>query len=397
VYLISLGVLVFLTMAGASALMQGVAQTAVSERSRDQLAALHLAEAGVDQAAINLRTPTDTLDDITTRTLAAGAFQVDTPMDSLDSLTWKVTTRGSSVYDPGLERGVEVVFALTPQSIFQYALFGEQGVSVSGHAETDSYDSRLGAYDENTNSGYEGDVGTNVTTFGGITVGGSIFVDGQAVVGPDVADPISVVSSSCGPSQPECINAFITGGTSPPSDDQDVVSSSEPFPFPPVTVPAGLTCGDLTIAGGTQELLSPDGGPLGNGSYCYHSLTVEGNAQLTPTGPVDVYLTGQLIARGNSSIGDPSNPKALLFLMTSSTEGATLEEGSLTGSTKFYGALYGPDAIIDIKGNAEVFGSIVAETVTVSGSAVIHYDEALTEMTDLSNLYTASVASWREL
>jgi len=41
--------------------------------------------------------------------------------------------------------------------------------------------------------------------------------------------------------------------------------------------------------------------------------------------------------------------------------------------------------------------SIVAKTVNVTGSASIHYDEALTDITDISNLSKATLVAWREL
>ena len=77
----------------------------------------------------------------------------------------------------------------------------------------------------------------------------------------------------------------------------------------------------------------------------------------------------------------------------------------MTGSTKFYGALYGPNSTINIQGNAEVYGSIVARTVNVTGSAIVHYDEALADCNGptppqscgVNNLYKATTVSWREL
>ena len=79
------------------------------------------------------------------------------------------------------------------------------------------------------------------------------------------------------------------------------------------------------------------------------------------------------------------------------TGDATIEQGTMTGSTGFYGALYAPDSTINVTGNAEVFGSIIAERINVSGSAAIHYDESLQTVTQVSNLYQTSVISWREL
>jgi len=116
---------------------------------------------------------------------------------------------------------------------------------------------------------------------------------------------------------------------------------------------------------------------------------------LTADGSVKVYVTGQFSASGNTTIGVSSDPTYLLLLLVSSQE-ATIE-GGLTGNTEFYGGLYAPTATINISGNAEVFGSVVAKTVKVSGNAKVHYDEALGVLTDPVGLYQVRVFSWREL
>ncbi len=378
IYLVSLLFTLFLTIASASMLLRAMSETSLSERSRSQAEALHLADAAVDQAAINLRTPTDTTDDVTALTLPTGSFQIDAPPTSIAALTWKVTTHGVSAKDPSHPANIEAVFVLTPQSVFQFAMFGSQQVNVSGSTTTDSFNSANGPYNNTPgpgyNAGHHGDVGTNGTTPGGVTVSGSIFVDGQVAVGPNVADPTSVVTGY-NPS-------FITG-------NPKVASQSSPFPLPAVTVPSGLTCSDYTVGGNSTITLAP-------GTYCYSSLTLQGGGTLTASGPVTIYLTGALVAKGNSSVGVVSDPTKMMFLMASGGA-ATLEQGTITGSTNFYGGLYGPDATINITGNAAVYGSIVANRVNLTGSAEIHYDQALTNNTQVSNLYKTSLKYWRKL
>ncbi|MDP3702989.1 MAG: hypothetical protein Q8R78_01160 [Candidatus Omnitrophota bacterium] len=390
VYALALLVVFFLTLLGTSILIRSVSEVESSERFGYQSAALHIADAGVDQAARNLRTPTDLTDDITTGTLPTGTFTLDTPV-SLGAQTWKVVSHGASVQEPARNRNIEAVFTLTPQSVFQFALFADLALTAGGSANTDSYDSRLGAYgaclsdcgggSEVVNVGINGDIGTNGTAAGSVAVSGSLFVDGQIAVGPGVSDPASVVTGY----DP----AMITGGTSPPSDTQDVVAQSSTFPMPNVTVPDGLTCTDRTVGGSETVTLTA-------GTYCYRNLIIQGNGTLTASGSAKVYLTGTLNAQGNSSVGVPSDPTMMVFLMTSTSE-ATLEQGEITGSNKFYGAIYGPQATINITGNAEVYGAIIADRVNLTGSAVIHYDEAVSTLTDVSNLYQTSVVYWQEL
>ncbi|MBI3996364.1 MAG: hypothetical protein HY352_01770 [Candidatus Omnitrophica bacterium] len=391
VYPLAIGVTFILTVLSATLLMRGVSELNISSRQVYSSAAFHYADAAVDQAAKNLRTPTDTTDDVMTTTYGNGSFTVDSMTALATPGEWQVLTSGVSAADPNTPRHIEAIYRMTPQSVFQFALFGANNVTVSGSAITDSYDSRLGPYEDDPGLGYNkdhhGDIGTNSTSSGGVTISGSIFIDGQVAVGPTVTDPTSIVTGYDA--------SFITGGTSPASNTQDVVSMSQAFPMPPVVVPLGLTCSNHTVTGHTTETLSPTGGPLGNGTYCYNNLTVQGGGELTTSGPVTVYLTGVFTATGNTVVGDPSDPKAMTVLV-SSTGAATLE-GTITGSSEFYGALYGPSAIMTISGNADVYGSIVAQTVNVTGSASVHYDTALTENTTISNTSRATMVAWREL
>ena len=383
----TVGVIVLFTLWGSSLVVRGIWQSGASIRAYHRTNALHLADAAVEQAVRNLRT-LDTADDVSTATLSTGNFQIDA-VQSLGPALYRVTAHGTSQQET---RRIEAVFRLQSESIFQFALFGDQHINVSGNAITDSYRSSLGAYNSDPgpgyNAGHNGDAGTNTATVGGMTVGGSIFIDGQVAVGYNASDPQAVVVGY----NP----AFITGGTSPPSDTQDIVPQSSAFPMPPVSVPAGLTCSNFTVGNNAVETLSPTGGPNGDGVYCFHNLTLQGGGMLTTSGPVTVYITGEFDAKGNSLMGVPSDPEQMLVLMTP-TGDVTIEEGTLTGSTGFYGALYGPNSTIDIQGNAEVFGSIIAQTINVTGSAAIHYDEALTDLTKVTNTFKVTRLAWREL
>lgn len=375
-YVMSLGFVLVLTMTAGSLLMRGISTTNLSERSLRQGQSLQFAESGVDHAAFALRTDSLSLG---TTNVGAGSYTIQSA-ETLSDGSRQVTVRGLSGTDA---RRVEAIIRLTPASVFQHALFGHTGVTVSGSAETDSYDSRNGLYNDPANKSHDGDVGTNSTATGGITVSGSIFVDGQLTVGPSVSNPESVVTGF----NP----AFVTGGTSPASNGNDVISMGNTLPMPPVTVPGGLTCTDATINGNETTSLPP-------GTYCYRNLTIEGNGDLTTngTGQVTVYLTGVIVAKGNSVVGYAPDPKQMVFLMAPTAD-ATIEQGTMTGSTKFYGALYGPGSTINITGNAQIYGSIIGQTVNVSGSAEVHYDKALEDSTVVSGLYATRIIAWRDL
>jgi len=287
------------------------------------------------------------------------------------TLTYLINSHGLQGAE---QRDLEVVVRVTPRSVFEFSLFGGEQLLVSGEAITDSYDSRLGAYDPNT-PGSNGDIGTNAITPGGVSVSGSIAINGQIAVGPQVPNPNSVVVISGG-------SVLITG--QPP-----VISQVTTMGMPPVTVPTGLSCTDLSVTGHTTMLL-----PSALGQHCFNNLSISGGATLTADGPVKIYVTGTFTASGNTVIGIPSDPTAMVLLLVSNQQ-ATIES-SLTGSSEFYGGLYAPSAIIEINGNAQVFGSVIARIVRVSGHAQVHYDEALGQLVDPVGRYGTTLLSWRE-
>lgn len=382
VYVISLSLAAVCVVYSAAVLLRGTSELNLSERSSNQTAAFQLAEAGVDQGARNLRT-NSTTDDVLFTALAAGSFSVGEPV-TVDSTRRRFTTVGTSDQE---QRRLEVVVSLTPQSVFQYALFGSDQVMIGGNAITDAYDSTLGAYQPDASQpGYnfskDGDVGTNATTASptsGITVDGtSLVVNGQVVVGPDVADPTSVVDGNVN-------DDFITGG--PPK----YVSSPLAFPMEPVAVPQTCTSTLPPLVEGTRTFTSAQS------PYCLSGdVVINGNETVTTSGSVQVYLSGALTINGNATVGVPSNPSALIFLMTPTAE-ATIQQGDLQGNAKIYAGIYAPDSKVAISGNAEILGSVIGESVDVSGNAKVHYDTAMGEFNAVTNLNKITLLSWREL
>lgn len=385
--LTSLGVVVFLTLSGASLLVDGISASNISARMYNRSNAFQLAEAGINQAGLNLRTQ-GTSDDVMSGTLASGTFQIDKQESIANSQYW-VQATGTSQLET---RQIETIYQVNYQSVFQFAVFADQQVQLSGSLRTDSYDSRLGAYDPNPgptqNISHDGDVGTNSVALGGVDMsGGSLYVDGQLKIGPDVASPTTQVTGFDA--------SLISGGTSPASNGQDVISMPTTMPLAPVVIPGGLTCNDLTVNASDVVTLSPTGGPLGDGSYCYHDLQIEGSGTFNSSGSVKVYLTGELKSVGNTLVGTPSDPTRMIFYM--STASIATIEGTISGTSDFYAGLYAPQATIALGGNSKVFGAVTAGRVYVAGNAEIHYDEAMASITQEPGFATTVSVAWREL
>ncbi len=170
----------------------------------------------------------------------------------------------------------------------------------------------------------------------------------------------------------------------------------EEIPMAPVIVPTGIPCPDLTI--GANDVTPPHtstGGPLGNGTYCYHNVNMEGGSQFVVSGPVNIYITGTMQAVGGTVVGKPDDPTATIFYIASG--GIATIEGTVAGESQFYGAIYAPDATIAIGGDAKIFGAVLAEDIYVAGNAQIHYDEAFSDLDRGPQDAKPVLQSWREL
>lgn len=254
-------------------------------------------------------------------------------------------------------------------------------VTLTGNAYTDSYDSRLGAYNVNGNRGSNGDISTDSTAVGAITIDLNSTVNGDVLVGPGGNTATGVVNAGT-----------ITGTT-----------TTEPstWNLPLSTIPTGVVNqGPLSISGNTVRTLS-------EGTYWFSSLQVTGNGRLQVSGAVKIYVTGNINIGGNGVATANNAPPNLLIYGTVDPTNAANKTTSVNihGNGNFYGAVYAPAAAIQVTGNAGAYGSLTGASVTVNGNGGLHYDEALANLgrfvtTTSSTTYTTTGFtrySWREI
>jgi Flp pilus assembly protein TadG len=220
-----------------------------------------------------------------------------------------------------------------------YAIVGINSLTVTGNASTDSYDSRSGPYSAAT-AHHKGSIASN----GNISLGGSARVDG------DVRAGVGGSTTTSGAAQ-------ATGRVAP---------LGAPLNYPSVTLPSSyVDAGDLVMKSGKVSLVG--------GVYVFDTIDLSGNAQVTWTGPVVIYVRKAYNVSGNAVVdtyqGLPAN-QVINFLPTCTSV-------TWTGNNACVGELYAPDTDFSIDGNAELFGRIIARTVSISASASVHYDEAM--------------------
>lgn len=193
---------------------------------------------------------------------------------------------------------------------------------------------------------------------------------------------------------------------SPPAIDKNAVNSSSPITFPSTLPAAGHKAWNGTYyydfssdwvlrMSGTQALTI--NGPVAFLATAHSGKTavdLSGNAQITidSTGSLTVYTDGDIDATGNAFANATSTPIALqLFGTNPAVSGQTFR---LAGGGAAIGAIYAPNATVELKGGAELHGAAVGNRIEVTGTSKFHYDEAL------GNVSTGNpfgVEQWREL
>jgi len=407
-------IVIYSAVAGLVVLGAAVAGSAFSEyrlaqRTFHQTTAFYLAEAGVDQALVQLRTNHNYAGvGYVAVTDAAGqpVGGYDITVDDVGHNQRRITAIG---YYPDHQsqsawytQNTVVATATVPNPPFIDAVFANTSVQLTGNSLVDSYDSSKGPYpaagqsnnnsqggqtgqhegqhedhDSSTKSsqtaGSKGDVGTNATGSGAITITGHTTVKGNAWAGPG-ADPSTAI--------------LLTG------EHATVSGSKLPLDAPrvldPVTIPSALTAnGDLTAKDVTSTTTTTtvnkkgkktvvtkttttgQAVTLGSGTYYYHNVSIEGQSKIVCTGPVTLYVDGA-VSIGGGGIATSSNlpPNLLIYVAGSGNV-------KFTGNGAFYGAVYAPQSTVKVSGNGETYGSLVGQTAQISGNGGVHYDESL--------------------
>ena len=278
-------------------------------------------------------------------------------------------------------------------SLFDYGVFGEDGIELASNAMIDSYDSSGGDYDP-MNPGTNGHIGTNATHLGCIFLNANARVYGGAATGPESIPEDIIIE------QPV---SFITG------DKQPLPSPKE---MPSIIPPEGLTfMGDYILDNGSNDTISDSGE--------YTNFRVSNSSTVTVTSEVVLYITGEfsMISNTQLEIAEDANLTLYLggsFVQESNTQINNLSmdpcsfilfgTDSFTGdmewnsNSDFWGAVYVPRANVVYNSNANFYGSVMGKYVDISSQALIHYDEALANLEiipgSMGSFYT--VMSWQE-
>jgi Tfp pilus assembly protein PilX len=375
-----------------------------TERSYKTLAAMSLAEAGVERAIweLNYGNISSWSGTILSRTLAltgvqaaggqtVGDILIEVANPQSDDPVVTSTGKVPWVGDEDLQKTVRVALRRGFKSYFDFGVFGDEGFEMHGNAYTDSYDPEEGPYDPKS-PGTFGDVGTNATHQWDVVLLNNVVVHGDAITGYG-SNPELVI---------ELQNRARIDGVEGSLDAPKLLPDPEP-PF--------LTSRGAFTASGTQTVISQSG--------TYTSFTLPTNTKVTISGNVQLYINGNFtmnsnsildiaegsqveITLGNGTFTQESNtqvnnlthdPKKLAILGT-----ADFHNMVWRSNTQFWGVMYLPEAYVDYSANVDFFGSIICNYLYLSSNAGIHYDEALGTW-DKYGTYSGDlvVKTWQEI
>jgi len=323
----------------------------------------------------------------------------------------------------------------------QFGLFGDDKVRVNGNMSVSAYDSENGQ-----NQPGKADVGTNGNQEGAITSNGSaVYVDGSLWAGPG-----SILGSG---------GAITITGNPTITGEQKVLPQENPMPevviptgIPTRTLPSDLSFIDTRLALNYEKRRkstsnnprykfihlasrgkpdSPPGGGggggggstitlqpgdynssmnissqdtvvlTGPGTYVFKDINISGQGKIevdTTNGPIKIYLDGNLNMTGGSTTGgifnknDGGSPKPTDLLIYGTDNCTNVD---LRGNSQAYLAVYAPNAEINMRGNADLWGALVGKEIWVHGHPGFTYDIALGRLAD--DIKAIKVQSWQRL
>jgi len=372
-----------LLLVATPSLFKLTAMKGLTEKSHKTLAALSLAEAGIDRAIWELNSG-----DISTwsgdsqaRTFSFDSFQPhgggisgNVSVTVLDPFGENplIESAGQISSQPSIQVGKAVRVILKEREIpfFDFGVFGSESVTIAA------------------NLNILGSVGTNGTGTGAITIAANSTVSGDVVCGPGGDPDIALDIDE---------NSSVSG---------QINSAAEFKDFPEVIVPEGLPWrGDVEIANdsltisengdysslvigqNSQLIISGDVTLHVNGSFSLDSNT---ELLITEGSSLTLYLSGSLNMNSNCSVTNTDNdPTKLKFYGTEYLDNNI----QFDSNAAFYGAVYFPYSDLTISSNIDFYGSVYGRNVYLNANVYVSYQDG---QEDFSS-YRLEIKSWQEI
>ena len=321
--------------------------------------------------------------------------------------TWRII--GEASIGGGRPARTEVAAVLERQvtPTFKYAAFASHdecdALVWTGGGTTDSYDSSTyagGAFDN---------FGANIGTNGSLTESGA---------STQIAGSLATPRTGVGNCSTGSVTAWDLNGQGKLLGGVQELPQEVTYPTPVVPGPQVGTLGDFDVpkngAGNYVNLpadVAPAVGPrtygdvdvngtlhLSSGEpYYFNTLDLSSGGTLrVDPGPVVIYITDTdpgiipLDLRGGAMTftGGNYDPSMLQIIY------AGTAKLRLTGNATGMGLIYAPNATVDMGGNGDFYGSVIAKFVDNSGGAKLHYDRRLGQRPMMLGAWMIDSFSW---
>ncbi len=328
-------------------------------------------------------------------------------VDARDVLLRKLSLRQDRVTGasmgatPQATRMIEVLAEPQTRSPFMRPLLLDKKFTMSG-GWVDSFDSSdptkstNGLYDV-TKRQSNGVVGINDTqgasNFGGAPIYGDVAYTGPAPTNTSgVTGNITTPFSD--PVAPVAAPTWTTFNATP-----TVISNSTTLTGGTQAAPARYKVSSVTVSGGKVLTMAPHA----PGADSYIEVWVTGKFTTSGSGyilqqpgvHVTYHIEGEVTVSG-SSFNNQSNIAAKNMINVISPAPGVNQKVTVSGGGTFTGVINAPGADFTISGSASLSGAMIGKTMSMSGGANVHYDEALSRMGGGGMGSGYRVASWVE-
>ncbi|MBA7566409.1 hypothetical protein ES708_08100 [subsurface metagenome] len=400
-----------LSILGTTAVMQTSTDLKISGNYKAAGQAFYDADAGVQYVLKKLTGDLDsgTVDltaspiSLSYSTPTGFSFTPPTALTSLgnDRYSFRVTGHGPN----NSEMGIKVVLSAKKKSIFDHGLFTNGELSLKSDAQIYSYDSRdnpdITAADFPAASTGEADIASNTS----IITKASTYIDGDLALGADTSDP--PVNATWNDDETGSPNITGEQGITVGHVDPDPLGVNDDTSELYAKFEDVIDNNDNGVAGDgsplegkiTIELLNSETLTLTTGDYYVTDIILKNGSTLeidATDGPVNIYLDGLVDAEDgelevkNGAVINSDFPPTEFTIFSNSDEDITFKH-----SSDFKGMIYAPNAHIDLKNDAGIFGLIWGGSATINNSGIYAFDEAIMDKY-LSDTYTVETASWKD-
>ena len=299
-----------------------------------------------------------------------------------------------------VSRRVKVV--TTRQGVTPGGLNAKGTINLVGTTLLDSYDSSDPKYSSNGMyvASMHKDNGLALTDS---SAAGAISLGNGVIYGSVVTGPTGTISTgpngAVGDSSYVASYSGIQGGHDLTDANVQFNDVAAPFPYgtgtPPLPGIVGITNYSYALLSGNYNMssISMSGSQsmaiIGNVVlYVNGSVSLGGQSfiYIAPNGSLTMYINGNADIGGNGIVNGTGLPsQCTLYGMPGCTT------FNIHGNGSFSGTVDAPDAAFSFVGNADAFGSFTGSSISMSGGASVHYDEAL-----VNNSKNYVVISWNE-